>query len=110
METNNFFPGALIHEVEASPGIRRRVLAYGADLMVCELHFDKGAVGALHTHPHSQCTYILSGVFEFDIGGVKKVLAGGDSTYKQPGVRHGAVCLEEGRLLDVFTPCRKDFL
>jgi quercetin dioxygenase-like cupin family protein len=34
----------------------------------------------------------------------------GDSTYKQPDIEHGAVCLEAGVLLDIFTPCRQDFL
>ena len=78
--------------------------------MVCELHFQKGAVGNLHSHPHEQCTYIISGKFEFNINGVKKILGPGDSTYKEPGVVHGAVCLEEGMLIDIFTPAREDFL
>lgn len=110
MEHKNFFQGAMVQAKEVAPGVMRKILAYSNDLMVCELHFDKGSVGAIHSHPHSQCTYILSGAFEFNIGGEKKVLVSGDSTYKQPNIPHGAVCLEEGRLLDIFTPCREDFL
>ena len=72
--------------------------------------FKKGAVGNLHQHFHEQCTYIISGKFEFNINGVKKILGAGDSTYKEPNVIHGAVCLEEGSLIDIFTPERKDFL
>jgi hypothetical protein len=30
-----------------------------------ELHFEEGAVGALHSHPHTQTTYVLEGEFEF---------------------------------------------
>lgn len=110
MEIRNFFIGDDIASVPAGEGVTRKVLAHNSDLMVCELHFKKGAVGSLHSHPHTQCTYIISGVFEFDIGGKKMVLGAGDSTYKESGVVHGAVCLEEGTLLDIFTPEREDFL
>ena len=32
-------------------GVVRKVLAHGDNLMCCELHFEKGAVGAMHHHP-----------------------------------------------------------
>ena len=100
-------------EVEARDlggGVTRKVLGYGDDLMCCELHFEKGSIGALHHHPHTQCSYVVSGAFEFTIGGVKKVVRAGDTLYKLPEVEHGCVCLEAGVLLDFFTPMRKDFL
>ena len=37
----------------AGEGIERRVLAYSDDLMCVENTFKKGAVGALHHHPHT---------------------------------------------------------
>ncbi len=110
MEIQNFFIGNDISSVPAGDGVTRKVLAHSENLMVCELHFMKGSVGKPHTHIHEQCSYIISGRFEFEIGGKKMVLGPGDSTYKQSGVLHGAVCLEEGTLLDIFTPERKDFL
>lgn len=100
-------------EVEARDlggGVTRKVLGYGDDLMCCELHFEKGSIGALHHHPHTQCSYVVSGAFEFTIDGVKKVVRAGDSLFKLPEVEHGCVCLEAGVLLDFFTPMRKDFL
>lgn len=106
----NYFFGKDYPAKTVSEGVTRKILGYSDGLMVCELHFDKGAVGALHAHPHEQCTYIISGAFEFDIGGDKRVVRAGDCTYKQPDVVHGAVCLEEGVLLDIFAPCREDFL
>ena len=106
----NYFINSEIPGKVVDPGVTRKVLAHDKNLMVCELHFKKGAIGNLHQHPHEQCTYIISGKFEFNIGGVKKVLGPGDSTYKEPGVVHGAVCLEEGMLIDIFTPSREDFL
>lgn len=106
----NFVFNADVKAVQPDPGITRKVLAHSDNLMVCELHFEKGAVGKLHEHFHEQCSYIVSGVFEFEIDGVKKIVRAGDTTYKQSNVLHGAVCLEEGVLIDIFTPERKDFL
>lgn len=91
-------------------GVERRVLAYSDDLMCVENTFEKGAVGALHNHPHTQVTYVVSGAFEFEIDGVKKVVRAGDTMLKRDGVVHGCVCLEAGKLLDIFNPYRKDFV
>ena len=66
--------------------------------------------GALHHHPHTQITYVVSGRFEFTVGGEKKVVGAGDSMLKKDGVEHGCVCLEEGILLDIFSPMREDFV
>ncbi|WP_147635079.1 cupin domain-containing protein [Treponema pectinovorum] len=96
--------------VNAGEGVTRRVLAYSDDLMCVENSFKKGAVGALHHHPHTQITYIVSGKFEFEIDGVKKVVQKGDTMLKMHDVVHGCVCLEEGLLLDIFNPYRKDFV
>ncbi|HCI73549.1 MAG TPA: cupin domain-containing protein [Lachnospiraceae bacterium] len=91
-------------------GVTRRVLAYSDDLMAVENTFEKGAVGALHHHPHTQITYILSGEFEFTIDGVKKIVRAGDTLLKTNGVEHGCVCLEAGKLLDIFSPYRQEFV
>ena len=100
-------------EVEARDlggGVTRKVLGYGDDLMCCELHFEKGSIGALHHHPHTQCSYVVSGAFEFTIGGVKKVVRAGDSLFKLPEVEQRCICQETGKLMDFLTPIRKDFL
>lgn len=94
----------------AGEGVVRRVLSYTDELMVVENRFQKGAVGALHHHPHTQITYVVSGQFEFEIAGEKKIVKAGDSMLKRDGIVHGCVCLEEGVLLDVFAPMRKDFV
>ena len=91
-------------------GVTRRVLAYSDDLMIVENTFEKGAVGSLHHHPHTQITYVASGAFEFEIDGVKNVVRKGDTMLKTNDVVHGCVCLEAGALLDIFNPYRKDFV
>lgn len=94
----------------AGEGVERRVMAYSDDLMCVENTFKAGAVGALHHHPHTQITYVVSGKFEFEIEGVKKIVCAGDTMLKMNDVVHGCVCLEEGILLDIFNPYRKDFV
>lgn len=91
-------------------GIQRKVLAYSDNIMTVEVHFEKGAIGTMHSHPHEQLTYVLSGEFEFTIGDEVKIVKAGDTMYKTPNVMHGCVCLEAGVLLDNFTPMRKDFI
>ncbi|MDF2698625.1 MAG: cupin protein [Haloplasmataceae bacterium] len=110
MEVKNFFMNLEVELQDLGNGISRKILAYNDNLMIVEVSFDKGSVGTLHSHPHEQITYILEGEFEFTINGVKKVVKAGDSMYKQPNIIHGAICLKKGKLLDIFTPHREDFL
>lgn len=92
------------------PGITRRILARGGGMMGVEAAFEKGAVGSVHQHPHEQISYILSGAFEYVADGVTYQLKAGDSYYVEPDMLHGAVALEDGVILDIFTPQRADFL
>lgn len=56
----------------AGEGVVRQIMGYNDDIMVVKVKFEKGAVGAVHHHIHSQVTYVESGKFEFTINGVKK--------------------------------------
>lgn len=91
-------------------GVKRKILSYTDELMCVENHFEKGSIGAMHHHPHTQITYVVSGKFEFTINGEKKIVCAGDSMLKKDSVEHGCVCLEEGILLDIFNPMRKEFV
>ena len=91
-------------------GVTRRILAYNDGLMCVENTFETGAVGALHSHPHTQITYVVSGKFTFTIDGITKTVTPGDTMLKTDGVVHGCTCLEAGILLDIFTPMREDFV
>ena len=91
-------------------GVTRRVLAHDENLMAVEVSFQAGSVGARHTHPHTQCSYVLSGRFEYYVEDQTVVLNPGDSIVVAGDAPHGTLCLEAGVLLDIFTPERKDFL
>ena len=79
-------------------------------ILMCEITFKKGSKGNFHKHEHLQITYIAKGSFEFTIGGETKIVNQGDSVYMPSNVEHGVTALEDGILVDVFNPMRKDFL
>lgn len=95
---------------DVGSGIKRKILGYDEKIMLVLAKFIKGGIGYVHRHPHRQVTFVVKGQFEIQIKDEKKVLNEGDCFYIPPDIEHGAVCLEEGLLVDVFNPCREDFL
>lgn len=102
--------GETVKNIDLGGGVTRRILAAGGKMMAVEVVFKKGAVGAVHTHPHEQISYVLKGKFEFQADGKTEIIKTGDSYYTTPNQPHGVVALEDGILLDIFTPQREDFL
>ena len=90
--------------------VKRKIMAYDNSLMLVKADFQKGGIGPIHHHYHSQITHIESGVFQVTIGEETKVLKSGDSFYIPPNVPHGATAIEAGLLIDVFSPMREDFV
>jgi quercetin dioxygenase-like cupin family protein len=105
-----FIEGNEIPWEEVDKGMRRKIMAFDNNLMLVRVEFETGGVGTLHHHYHSQITHVESGVFEVEIAGEKKILKAGDAFYIPPNITHGAVCLEAGVLIDVFSPMREDFI
>jgi quercetin dioxygenase-like cupin family protein len=100
-----------IPSTDLGGGVKRKVLAYSKNLMTVELRFEKGAVGAPHSHPHEQIGYIISGKLVYQEDGQEdKILETGDTYYVAPNVVHGVQILEDTKLLDIFTPMREDFV
>lgn len=91
--------------------VSRQILTFSDEIMMVRVIFKKAGPGGVpHSHPHVQITSVESGVFELTIGGRTQRLKAGDSFYVPSGVHHGAVCIEPGVLVDVFTPMREDFV
>lgn len=91
-------------------GVSRKILGYDNQIMMVQVKFEKGAQGSPHTHYHTQTVYVAQGKFEFMIDGEKQIVEAGDGIYLEPNVLHGALCLDAGILIDVFSPVREDFL
>ena len=99
-----------IEETDLGTGVTRKILASGGGMMTVQFAFEKGAVGTPHTHVHEQVGYVLQGRFELTLGEDKTIMEAGDTYYVPSNTLHGVVALEDGVLLDVFTPQRQDFL
>jgi quercetin dioxygenase-like cupin family protein len=108
--TKVFFESDEVQWETVAPGMKRKIMAYDESLMLVRVEFENGAVGTVHSHRHTQISHVESGQFEVEIGGEKKILKKGDVFYAPPNVMHGAICLEAGVLIDVFSPMREDFI
>ena len=92
-------------------GALRRVLSYGGGLMLVQFTFEAGATSWLHSHPHEQVGYVVSGEIDFNMEGHEPVrLKAGGSYYVPPDVKHNITTYAPTVLVDVFTPIRQDFL
>src|SRR4051812_5887627 len=79
---------------ELGGGIKRRITADGEKLMQVEVHFQPGAEGYEHSHPHEQTSYVVTG------GGIYKNLKEayeirkGDMIFVPGGLRHGFLAMQ----------------
>lgn len=110
IESEFFNKISLIEWETVTDKIQRKIMGYNNEIMMVQVKFDKGGIGVRHEHHHSQTTYVASGKFKVTISNNTEILSAGDGFYIPPHVYHGAVCLEDGILIDVFSPAREDFL
>jgi quercetin dioxygenase-like cupin family protein len=103
-------PNANGKESQPEPGLKRRVLAYNDKLFLAEHEMVKGWVGTLHSHPHDQIVYVVHGHLKVTCQGKTFEIRGGDTFVVRGGVEHGASAIEASRVIDVFTPCREDYI
>ena len=105
---------ALSNDVQAAvldDKVSRKVLLHQNSMMLVEFTFKKGGVGQPHSHEaHEQIGYIAKGSFEVTVGNEPKTLSVSDSYYAAKNEVHGVVALEDGVIVDTFTPIRGDFL
>lgn len=94
-------------------GVNLDSLAVGEKSMVTKMNYAKGNFASLHSHPHEQCGYVISGKYRLIVETsprIDVVLENGDS-YAIPGnVKHSFEVIEGGEVIDVFTPHRSDYL
>ena len=109
IRSEEFVFGNEVEWQEVGPGVKRQIMAYDDKILLVKVSFDKGGIGPLHQHYHSQVTYVESGAFQVMIDGERRTLRKGDAFYIPTDALHGAVCTEAGVLIDVFSPIREDF-
>lgn len=66
-----------------------------------EMRFETGAFGQLQKPPHALQTRVISGEFEFTLGGDTRVVRAGESLILPANVASGCFCLSAGVLLEI---------
>ncbi len=95
--------------VEMLPGVVRRTLTDGDRMMLIEVTIYEGAIVPMHTHPHEQTGYLISGRFLFEIGDEKREIGPGDCWLVPPDVPHQVTALEPSVCVDIFSPPREEY-
>ena len=95
---------------EMFSGVTRQIIGYDSNIMMVKVSFTKGSIGYKHQHPHQQISYILSGKFEVNIDGKMEILETGDAFIAPSNTDHELKCLDNGIIIDSFSPMREDFL
>jgi quercetin dioxygenase-like cupin family protein len=108
--SNHFCFASELEWTEMGQGVSRKILGRDEQIMMVKVKFDAGTIVAPHKHIHTQTSYCAKGRFEFTVGEEKQIINYGDGVYIPPDMPHGVKCLEEGVIIDAFTPAREDFL
>ena len=103
-------PNEAARAVEMLAGIVRRSIAWGERAHVVELRLRAGSSVPPHSHPHEQCGYLVSGRFDFTIGGRTQTVEPGGGWFIPGGVEHSVAVLEDSVAVDVFSPVREEYL
>ena len=101
---------AQAREIRPEPGLIRRMGAVNEKMTLVEHRMEKGWAGTAHSHPHDQMVFVISGHIRFAADGETFELRPGDSLLVRGGIKHQAWAVEASYVIDVFTPCREDYL
>ncbi len=91
-------------------GIEQKTLVYGEKTLMSEFRLKKGSAVPLHSHPHEQAGYLVSGQVTFTVDSEQTICNPGDSWCIAGDKEHGAEALQDSVLVEVFSPVREDYL
>ena len=92
------------------PGIQLKTLVYGEKSSLSAFFLAKGALLPLHSHPHEQTGYLVSGHMRLTVGAKTLDAHPGDSWCVPGGVEHFAEIVEDTFAIEVFSPVREEYL
>lgn len=83
--------------------------AHLAHMTIGEVRMKADVVLPMHSHPHEQITYVISGRFEFTIGDKTTIMEPGMTALIPGGTVHGGKTLTPCHVIDLFSPTRNDY-
>jgi len=91
-------------------GVQFKTLVHGSSTLLAEFKLEKGKDLPMHSHPHEQTGYLVSGKMKLTIGEEVFQVEPGDSWNIPGNIEHGAVPIEDSTAIEVFSPVREDYL
>ncbi|NCD11662.1 MAG: cupin domain-containing protein [Epsilonproteobacteria bacterium] len=91
-------------------GVEFVLLSYGEKSMVTKMLYKITNYVPMHSHPNEQSGYVISGKYRLKFNDFDEVLEAGDSYTIPKNIQHCIEILEEGEVIDIFTPPRADYL
>ena len=95
---------------QALDGVKFKSLVNGEKTSLHEFRLTKGFKIPIHSHPHEQTGYLVSGSLKFYLPEEELITTAGDSWNIPGNVEHGVDILEDSVVIEVFSPVREDYL
>jgi quercetin dioxygenase-like cupin family protein len=92
------------------PGVQRHRLGATAQLYQMEVRLDVDSHVPLHTHPHEQISYVVSGELRFQLGEARFSAPAGSSVVIPANTPHAVWATQASLVVDTFAPPRADYL
>lgn len=84
-------------------GLLRRQGIMSDGTQAAEVKFEAGTFGQLQKRLHALQTRVVSGEFEFTVGGDTQILVAGETIVIPANTASGCFCLTGGTLLEIIT-------
>ena len=91
-------------------GVHFKTLVHGASTSLHEFKLDKGSTIPMHSHPHEQTGYLVSGKMNFKFKDETVLAESGDSWSIPGGEEHGVDVIDDCVVIEIFSPVREDYL
>lgn len=92
------------------PGIQMKTLCHGAKTHMVQFSLKGGCDLPMHSHPHEQTGYLVSGHMILTIDDESQDVHPGDSWCIPADIPHGAKIIEDTIAVEVFSPLREEYL
>ena len=97
-----------IAAIELFPGFRAQII-HTDKVTIAHVEIKGGSLLPEHSHVHEQTIQLMSGTFEFTIGGETKVFDKPTVIVVPSNVPHTGKAITDCKIIDVFCPVREDF-